>query len=201
MYKMVAFIVTMIIVPSAFTAPTFQEGVNYEVRAKIGSAKPEVLVFFSYFCPGCAKIEPVINELKNSLPENVIFKKNHVAFLGRDMGPLMQKAYATAYILKVDERMTSAIFQRMQQRQYPRDRSDVEKIFVENGIPAESFDATFDSFPVASMVSQFNRNTDSYKIRAAPSFLINGKYMIKLESISSQAQLNQLVSFLLVKNY
>ena len=49
------------------------------------------------------------------------------------------------------------------------------------------------------MVSQFDRNMESYNIRGVPAFLVNGKYMIKIESISSQEQFNQLVKFLLAK--
>jgi hypothetical protein len=32
------------------------------------------------------------------------------------------------------------------------------------------------------MVSQFDRNTESYNVRGVPAFLVNGKYMVKIES-------------------
>ena len=35
--------------------------------------------------------------------------------------------------------------------------------------------------------------------RGVPAFLVNGKYMVKIESITSQEQFNQLVQFLLAK--
>ena len=40
---------------------------------------------------------------------------------------------------------------------------------------------------------------ESYNIRGVPAFLVNGKYMVKIESITSQEQFNQLVKFLLAK--
>mgnify|MGYP001762900421 CR=1 FL=1 len=52
---------------------------------------------------------------------------------------------------------------------------------------------------VSGMVSQFDRNTESYNVRGVPAFLVNGKYMVKIESITSQEQFNQLVKFLLAK--
>jgi thiol:disulfide interchange protein DsbA len=77
--------------------------------------------------------------------------------------------------------------------------SIVKQVFVDNGVPAEEFDGAVDSFAVSGMVSQFDRNTESYNVRGVPAFLVNGKYMVKIESITSQEQFNQLVQFLLAK--
>lgn len=193
------FFMAMLMLPTAYAAPQFKEGVNYETLSKTGSAQPEVLEFFSYFCPSCANFEPIIEGLKSNLPKGVQLKKNHVSFLGRDMGPQMQQAYAVANLLNVEEKLTAAIFQQMQQRKYPQSRADVRKIFIDNGVPAEKFDGTVDSFAATGMVSQFDHNTEKYNIRAVPAVLVNGKFMIKSESISSQEQFNQLVAFLLTQ--
>ena len=95
-------------------APQFKEGVNYDVVSQTGSAQPEVMEFFSYFCPHCAKFEPIAEDLKKSLPEGVPMKKNPVAFLGREMGPEMQRAYAVASLLNVEGKLTPAIFDKIQ---------------------------------------------------------------------------------------
>ncbi len=134
------------------------------------------------------------------MPEGVPLKKNPVAFLGREMGPEMQRAYAVASLLNAEAKLTPAIFTKIHtQRQPPMSRDDVKKIFVDNGVPAEEFDGAVDSFAVSGMVSQFDRNTESYNIRGVPAFLVNGKYMVKIESITSQEQFNKLVQFLLAK--
>jgi thiol:disulfide interchange protein DsbA len=49
------------------------------------------------------------------------------------------------------------------------------------------------------MVAQFDHNTEKYNIRAAPTFLVNGKYVIKIESLRSEEQFHQLVAFLRLK--
>ena len=200
MKKVLFFLAAMLMIPMVHAAPEFKEGVNYDVVTQTGSAQPEVLEFFSYFCPHCAKFEPIAEELKKSLPEGVPMKKNPVAFLGREMGPEMQRAYAVANLLNVEGKLTPVIFDKIHtQRQYPQSRADVKQIFVDNGVPAEEFDGAVDSFAVSGMVSQFDRNTESYNIRGVPAFLVNGKYMVKIESITSQEQFNQLVKFLLAK--
>ncbi|WP_429180727.1 thiol:disulfide interchange protein DsbA/DsbL [Aeromonas salmonicida] len=199
MKKIILFFATMLMLPISYAAPQFKEGINYETLSNTGSAQPEVLEFFSYFCSSCANFEPILKGLKKTLPEGVQLKKNHVAFLGRDMGPQMQRAYAVANLLNVEEKITAAIFHKMQQRQHPKSRADVRQIFVESGVPADKFDGIVDSFAAIGMVAQFDHNTEKYNIRAAPTFLINGKYVIKLESLRSQEQFNQLVAFLLLK--
>ena len=40
-------------------------------------------------------------------------------------------------------------------------------------VPAEEFDGAVDSFAVSGMVSQFDRNTESYNVRGVPAFLVN----------------------------
>ncbi len=99
--------------PHGSRRPEFKEGVNYDVVKQTGSAQPEVLEFFSYYCPHCAKFEPIAEDLKKNLPEGVPMKKNPVAFLGREMGPEMQRAYAVASLLNVEGKLTPAIFDKI----------------------------------------------------------------------------------------
>ncbi|MGY3926988.1 thiol:disulfide interchange protein DsbA/DsbL [Aeromonas simiae] len=200
MKKILLFIAAMLMMPMVHAAPEFKEGVNYEVVKQTGSAQPEVLEFFSYYCPHCYKFEPIASELKKSLPQGVSFKKNPVAFLGREMGPEMQRAYAVANLLEVEGKLTPVIFSKLhEQKQFPQSRDDVKQIFVDNGVKGEEFDGAVDSFAVSGMVSQFDRNTEEFQIRGVPAFVVNGKYLIKIESIISQDQFNRLVSFLLAQ--
>lgn len=199
MRKIILLFSAILILPMSYATPQFKDGIHYETIANTSGAQPEVLEFFSFFCPSCATFEPIIEDLKSTLPEGVQLKRNHVAFLGRDMGPTMQRAYAVANLLNVEDKLTAAIFHKMQQRQHPKSLADLRKIFVENGVPADKFDGIVDSFAAIGMVSQFDHNTEKYNIRAAPTFLVNGKYVIKLESLRTQELFKQLVVFLLQK--
>ncbi len=87
MKKVLFFLAAMLMIPMVHAAPEFKEGVNYDVVKQTGSAQPEVMEFFSYYCPHCATFEPIVEQLKAGLPEGVPLKKNPVAFLGREMGP------------------------------------------------------------------------------------------------------------------
>lgn len=61
----------MLMIPMVHAAPEFKEGVNYDVVKQTGSAQPEVMEFFSYYCPHCATFEPIVEQLKAGLPEGV----------------------------------------------------------------------------------------------------------------------------------
>ena len=200
MKKVLFFLAAMLMIPMVHAAPEFKEGVNYDVVKQTATAQPEVMEFFSYYCPHCSTFEPIVEQLQKELPQGVPLKKNPVGFLGREMGPEMQRAYAVASLLNVEAKLTPAIFNKIHpQRQPPMSRNDVKQIFVDNGVPADEFDGAIDSFAVAGMVSQFDRNAETYNLRGVPAFLVNGKYMVKIESISSQEQFSQLVQFLLAK--
>ena len=86
--------------PCANAAPEFKEGVNYDVLKQTATAQPEVLEFFSYYCPPCAKFEPIVEQLDHDLPKEVAIKKNPVAFFERDMARETQRAYAAATLLR-----------------------------------------------------------------------------------------------------
>ena len=59
MKKYYFFLAAMLMIPMVHAAPQFKEGVNCDVVSQTGSAQPEVMEFFSYFCPHCAKFEPI----------------------------------------------------------------------------------------------------------------------------------------------
>ncbi|MEG0007340.1 MAG: thiol:disulfide interchange protein DsbA/DsbL [Aeromonas sp.] len=198
MKKFFLFFVAILNISIAHADPEFKEGVHYNSTKLTESSQPEILEFFSYYCPPCAAFEPIIAKLQKTLPEGVTVKKNPVAFLGREMGPEMQRAYAVASLLNIEDKLTPALFDKIHvQRQPPMSRDDVRKIFADNGVNTEEFDSTINSFTVSGMLSQFDRNTEHYNVRGTPAFLVNGKYMVKIESLASEQQFIKLITYLL----
>lgn len=60
MLKKVALLFVCLWVPFTQAAPQFKENVNYEVIQPVVSAQPEVMEYFSFFCPHCYRFEPVM---------------------------------------------------------------------------------------------------------------------------------------------
>ena len=200
MKKIIMLMVGLLMGSLVQAAPLYKEGVNYDVVKQSPSAKPEVLEFFSYFCPHCYQFEPIMADVKKSLPEGVAFKRNPVAFLGREMGPELQRAYAVSVLLGVEESFSSEAFKRIQvERNPPKDRAEVKAMFEQLGVKGAEFDGSIDSFAVTGLVSQYDHNTEGFNIRGVPSTLINGKYLVKTESLKSADEYKALIQFLLAK--
>lgn len=200
MKKIIMLMVGLLMGSLVQAAPQFKEGVNYDVVKQSPTPKPEVLEFFSYFCPHCYQFEPIMADVKKSLPEGVEFKRNPVAFLGREMGPELQRAYAVALLLGVEESFSAEAFKRIQvERNPPKDRAEVKAMFESLGVKGADFDGSIDSFAVTGLVSQYDHNTEGFNIRGVPSTLINGKYLVKTESLKSADEYKALIQFLLAK--
>ncbi|WP_026958124.1 thiol:disulfide interchange protein DsbA/DsbL [Aliagarivorans taiwanensis] len=199
MKRIIIAVLAMLTLPSAMA--NFKEGTHFEVVRQTATAKPEVIEFFSYYCPHCFRFEPVAEEIKASLPEGVSFKKNHVSFLGGPMGEEMARAYATAEVLKTEKTFSAAMFDAIhRQGQRFSGRDDIRKIFVATGVDGADVDAASESFVVNGMLAQMDKNTMTYQIRGVPAVVVNGKYQVNTGSVKSVEELVELVNFLVAKN-
>lgn len=187
-----------VLLANPLSAQEFNAGEHYEVMSSDVSASKQVMEFFSYFCPHCYNFEPIAQQLKTSLPADVSFKRAPVSFLGRDMGPELQRAYALAVALKVEHSITPALFARIHtERKAPASRADVRALFAEYGVSQQVFDSRIDSMPVLADVAGYDSIREKLNITSVPAFVVNGKYLIKIGALKSQQQFNDLVSYLL----
>jgi len=205
MKKIFIFLAAMMILPLA-NAAKFEEGVHYEVIAEQATAKPEVAEYFSYFCPHCNRFEPVMMDVTKRLEgSDIKVQKNHVSFIGRQMGVEMQKAFAASELLKVEEKISPAIFSAIHdEKRRMTSRDDLRVIFIDAGIEGKKFDAAVNSFAVNGMVSRMDKNTRDKKIQGVPAVIVNGKYQINKGSLKSSGEefnvkLTQLIKFLAAK--
>ena len=178
-------------------ATSFEEGKYYNVLDVDKSTTPKVTEFFSFYCPHCYKFEAVIKSLKPALPKNVKFEKNHVAFMG-EMAVPMAKSYATMVVLGVEETMVPAMFKQIHDLgQRPKDEAELRQIFIDNGVDAKKYDATYNNFVVNSMQRNFDKQFEASTLTGVPGVLVNNKYIVKPDAIRSYDEYNQLVNYLL----
>ena len=197
MKKLFALLTTAIISLSTHAAK-FDEGTYYEVLKTEKSATPKVTEFFSFYCPHCYNFEPVINQVKTSLPKDAQFEKVHVAFMGSDMAIPMAKSYATMVTLGVEDSMVPAMFKQIHQlRSAPQNEKALRQIFLDNGVDAKKFDATYNSFVVNSMQKNFDKQFEKSTLAGVPGVLVNDKYIVKSDKIKSMEEYSQLINYLL----
>lgn len=208
---LLAFILAPVMVWASASGPVqFQAGVHYDVVAEKPTESPEVVEFFSFYCPHCKAFEPFAQALEKSLPADQKLTKNHVDFL-RAASPEMQQALAKAYVIGKNsgqgERITNAIFSYIHdQRASFSSEQDIRSLLVVNDIPAMVVDSGMVNAAVIEEVAQMKSRQDKYSeakvLQGVPMLLVNGKYQVKFSGLSKdnfQQDLNALVAFLLAK--
>ncbi|MGR5207987.1 MULTISPECIES: thiol:disulfide interchange protein DsbA/DsbL [Vibrio] len=189
---------SMLMLSLSAHAAQFKEGEHYKVLDLEASKKPLVTEFFSFYCPACNRFEPIIQQLKKQLPENVKLQKNHVSFMGGNMGISMNKAYATIVVLNVEDKMVPVLFNRIHNMgKAPRDEVELRQIFIDEGIDAKKFDAAFKGFAVDSMARRMDKQFENSGITGVPAVVVNNKYLIQAQSIKSTDEYFALVNYLL----
>ena len=199
MKKLFAFFSLIMLSLSAHAAK-FNEGEHYKVLDLEASKKPMVTEFFSFYCPHCNSFEPIIQQLKQQLPKDAKLQKNHVSFMGGNMGLPMSKAYATMIALKVEDKMVPVMFNRIHtMNKPPRDEAELRQIFLDEGVDAKKFDAAYNGFAVDSMVRRFDKAFKDSGLSGVPAVVVNNRYLVEAQSISSLDEYFELVNFLLKK--
>ena len=205
MMKKIFILLTTLLFLPVVNATEFKEGVHYEVIAEQASAKPELAEYFSYYCPHCSTFEPIMVDVSERLADTDIqVEKNHVSFIGRHMGVEMQKAFATAELLNVENDLSNAMFTAIhQQKRRFASRDDIRNVFIDAGVDGSKFDAAINSFAVNGKVARMDKNTEDMNIRGVPALIVNDKYLINLGSIKNDSQFNanlvELIEYLSTK--
>lgn len=188
MLKLIKAALFGLMLPMVANATTFVEGEHYEVVSDRVSKSPEVVEFFSFYCPACNRYEAVLDEVKPLLDKDVEFKKSHVDFVGsRDakVQALLAQAMASAEVLPQKDKIIAAMFSHFHvKRGAVNEQADIKDIFVAQGVSAEEFDKVFTSFAVRTKAGKMAREQKYYSekraLKGVPTFIVNGKYRLRL---------------------
>ncbi|MCU5773472.1 thiol:disulfide interchange protein DsbA [Erwiniaceae bacterium BAC15a-03b] len=180
--KKIWFALVGLVLAFSASAAQFSDGQQYVTLGKPVAGEPQVMEFFSFFCPHCYQFERVYHvseTVKKNLPANVKVVKYHVEFLGGDMGKTVTQAWAVAMALGVEDKVTAPIFDGIQKTQTITDPASLKNAFVTAaGIKPEEYDAAWNSFVVKSLVAQQEKAATDVDLRGVPAMFVNGKYMV-----------------------
>jgi len=196
--KKLAVVLFALILSPFVQAEKFSEGTHYTVVSTSAPTKQaQVVEFFSFLCPACYRFEPLVSALKPKLGDNVKFVKNHVDYIGGDLGKKMSHASAVAQLLKVEDQVNPAIFAAVhKEKRRISTLDDIRTIFIDHGVDAAKFDGAASSFMVKGNISKLVHNTKKFNVRGVPTFIINGKYQVNNKAIKSQELFEELVIYL-----
>lgn len=170
-------------------AQDLTEGKQYiTVKGQQRTAQPEVIEFFSFYCPHCYSFEAqyhIPQKITEALPEGTSFKQYHVNFLGRQSENLT-RAWALAMAINAESKVKLPLFQAAQANKLSS-MDDIRKIFIANGISAEQFDGGINSFAVNGLIAKQQNLAEKYQVRGVPDFYVNGKYRVNMEGLAHDA--------------
>ena len=162
------------------------------------SDKIEVVELFWYGCPHCYHLEPYLKDWLASQPDDVEFVRLP-AILG-ERWALLAKAYYTAELLDVVEKTHVALFDALhKQNRKITDEAAVQDFFVSQGISAEAFKRTFNSFAVNVKVNNARQMTRRYAITGVPAIVVNGKYRTGVSMARGNQNLIKVMNYLVDK--
>ncbi|CFQ64576.1 protein disulfide isomerase I [Yersinia frederiksenii] len=174
------------------SAAQFTDGTQYQTLNKPVTGEPQVLEFFSFYCPHCYQFEEVYHvpqTVKKALPEGVKMTRYHVEFLG-PLGKELTQAWAVAMALGVEEKVTPLMFEGVQKTQTVQTPDDIRNVFIKAGVSGEDYDAALNSFVVKSLVVQQQKAAEDLQLRGVPAMFVNGKYMIKNDGMDTSSMDN-----------
>lgn len=187
------------------SAAQFSEGDQYVKLDKSVTNEPQVLEFFSFYCPHCYEFEEVYHvsdAVRKGLPEGVKMTKYHVEFLG-PLGKQLTQAWAVAMALGVEDKITQPMFEAVQKTQSVQSPEDIRNVFIKVGVSAADYDGALNSFVVKSLVVQQEKAAEDLQLRGVPAIFVNGKYMVKNDGLDTSSmdsyvqQFSHVVNFLL----
>jgi thiol:disulfide interchange protein DsbA len=148
----------------------------------------EVLEFFSYACPHCHDLEPVLNPWVKKLPGDVTFRRVPAVF--SDKWLILARIFYAAEALGQLDRLHPAIFNAMHV-----DRLDLtnERTLLEwvgkNGMDSKKFMETYNSFAVQGKAQRAKQLTRSFAVAGVPALVVDGKYMTSASQTGSNERL------------
>jgi len=192
--KKIFFALMGLVLAFSASAAQFTEGKQYVSLPKPVAGEPQVMEFFSFFCPHCYQFEQIYHvgdAVKKNLPADTKMVKYHVDFLGGDLGPVVTHAWAVAMALGVEDKVTSPIFDGIQKSQTITDAASLKDVFIKAaGISSEQYDAAWNSFAVKALVAQQQKVASDVDLRGVPAMFINGKYMVNNGGLDTSSMAN-----------
>jgi thiol:disulfide interchange protein DsbA len=204
---------------AALAAPAWSEGLHYdrlapEQHTSVPAGKIEVLEVFSYGCIACNRFQPVLEQLKKSLPPNAQMAFLPASFNPSEDWPMFQRSYFAAKVLGIEERTHQAMYDAIwktgelavsdpvtHRLKNPQPSlEDAARFYASAaGVKPETFLAAAKSFSVDLNMKVADQQITAMKVDSTPSIVVNGKYRLRMESLRTSDEVIGLVNYLVTR--
>ncbi|MDH4031997.1 MAG: thiol:disulfide interchange protein DsbA/DsbL [Chromatiales bacterium] len=182
------------------SADTFEAGKDYMVldskQPTSTGDKVEVLEFFSYGCPHCAHLEPVLQEWKqNSAPADVSIVRVPVAW--NEGFETFARVYYAAEMAEASDEAHAAMFKLLHEDKPEQlNLQIVADTFGSQGVDADKFIQYFGSKEVTNRVMKAKELARRYKVTGVPTIFVDGTYEVPSPKGGNFPRMIQVVSYL-----
>ena len=178
-----------------------EEGIEYialdkRVPTEAGEGKIEVIEFFWYSCPHCNAFEPRFSQWLKAIPKDVVVRRVPVRF--RDTFEPQQRAYYVFEALGLVESLHGKLFHAIHVDRQPLDTLPALAAWADkNGLPAQKFTETYNSFAVVTKARRAAQLQEAFKVQGVPSFGVAGRFYTDGSLTTSMERAVQVVEYLL----
>lgn len=198
-----AFCIALTLLPAAMAQQPLVEGQNY-LRLKnpqnVETGKNiEVIEFFSYGCPHCGELEPVLQNWLKTKPADVQFRRIPVMFQPRWEN--LAKIYYTLDALGEESKLSPEVFSAIHSKgiQLWNDK-DFFDWAASKGLDRKKVEEVFTSFAIAGRVNRAKQMAQAYNIQSVPTMIVDGKFTTGPERVQgAHAAIPAAIDALVVK--
>lgn len=159
----------------------------------------EVLEFFSYGCPHCSDINPLIEDWKSRLPSDVSFERVPVTF-GRAAWETLARLYFALDFAGELERLDQRVFDAVtKERANLYTEKAVLNWVAKQDVDPDAFAKFFNSFAVEAALARANTLAARFHVDAVPMIIVDGRYVVLGEGAKSKAELISIADALIEK--
>jgi thiol:disulfide interchange protein DsbA len=136
--------------------------------------------FFSYQCPHCFSLEPVLASWVEDLPVDVLFERVPTANGYQPWAAIAQAFHALQAMGEL-EALHATIFRAIHVhgvRLY--DKEAVSEWVQHQGVDAEEFFDVYDSFSVSAAVRRGDQRSIAHRVDSVPTLTIDGRFRVAI---------------------
>lgn len=138
----------------------------------------EVIEFFSYGCPHCRHLHPLVTAWAKHLPEDVALIRVPVSF-GRAAWASLVRLHFALELTGDLERLDEAVFEAIHAQRTKLFTKDQILAWVgRQGVDAKAFEDAFTSFVVQRRLARSDQLVREYAVDAVPLITVGGRYAV-----------------------
>jgi protein dithiol oxidoreductase (disulfide-forming) len=168
----------LVLLPAA-SGQNMVEGQSY-VRLKVPQnvetgKNIEVIEFFSYGCPHCGELEPVLQSWLKTKPADVTFRRIPVMFQPRWEN--LAKVYYTLDAMGEETRLSPEVFAAIHGKGAPLwNEKDFFDWAASKGLDRKKVEELYHSFTIVGKVNRAKQMGQAYNIQSVPTMVVDGKF-------------------------